>query len=386
MSRLFVGALTAGLITVAVPMEAGASVSVKQQWELSGSGAGALFGFDSALQGKTLVVGDANHGVAGAVFVYMKINSSWVKEATLIGKDSAKGDGFGNAVALEGKTLVVGAQAHNGARGAVYVFTGSGKSWTQTQELTVTPSGTYGQFGWSVAISGSTIVAGAPNVSGAAFVFTKSGLGKWTLRKELLAGGEANGDGFGYTLALNGSTLFAGSPFHGGLAGSVSVFTGSGSSWRQRAEFKGKDTASGDLFGIGELVASGTDVLVGAPYHAEGAGASYVFTGSGSSWKQQAELKGKDTVTQNHFGFGEAIDGSTIVVGADEHAPGGVAYVFTRSGTSWKQQAEFKGKDTAAGDAFGRWVSLSVTGSVATAAVGAPEHATNVGRVYIFRA
>jgi hypothetical protein len=386
MSRLLVGALSAGLITVAVPMEAGASVSVKQQWALSGSGAGVLFGFDTALQSKTLVVGDANHGVAGAVFVYMKINSSWVKEATLTGKDSAGGDGFGNAVALEGRTLVVGAQGHNGAHGAVYVFTGSGKSWTQTQELTVTPAGTYGQFGWSVAISGSTIVAGAPNVSGAAFVFTKSGLGKWTLRKQLTASDETNGDGFGYTLALNGSTLFAGSPFHGATAGSVYVFTGSGGSWKQRTEFRGRDTVASDNFGIGELAASGTDVLVGAPLHAAGAGASYVFTGSGSKWKQQAELKGKDTVAGDHFGFGEAIDGSTIVVGADRHAPGGMAYVFTRSGTAWKQQAEFKGKDTAAGDVFGRWVSLSVAGSVATVAVGAPEHATNIGRVYIFRA
>jgi hypothetical protein len=288
-------------------------------------------------------------------------------------------------VALDGTTLVVGAQGHNGARGAVYVFTGSGKTWTQSAELTVTPSGSYGQFGWSVAVSGSTIVAGAPNVEGAAFVFTKTG-SKWSLRKELLANNEKTGDGFGYSLAINGSTIFAGSPYHGGTAGAVYVFTGSGASWMQRTEFKGKDSVAGDNFGIGEITASGNDVLVGAPFHADGAGAAYVFTGSGASWKQQAELKGKDTKAGDHFGFGASIDGSTILIGADRHAPGGVAYIFTRSGTTWTQQAEFKGKDTASGDAFGRWVSLSVSGLVATVVVGAPLHAGTVGRVYIFRA
>jgi len=384
MSRLLVGALSAGLITLAVPLEAGASVTVTQQWALSG-GAGDQLGFDTALQGNTLVVGDAGHnGGSGAVFVYTHTKSVWTKEATLTGKDTIANDGFGNAVALQGSTLVVGAQAHNGARGAIYVFTGSGKSWKQTQELSVTPSGAYGQFGWSVAISGSTIVAGAPNVSGAAFVFTKSG-GPWTQRKQLTARDQVNGDGFGYTLAINGSTLFVGSPFHGATAGEVYVFTGSGNSWKQRTEFRGKDTVASDNFGIGELVASGPDVLVAAPFHAAGAGAAYVFTGSGGSWKQQAELKGKDTAAGDHFGFGEAIDGSTIVVGADRHAPGGVAYVFTRSGTTWKQQAEFKGKNTTTGDIFGRSVSLSATGSVVTAAVGAPFHASNAGSVYIFR-
>ena len=384
MSRLLVGALSAGLLTLAIPVEAGASVTVTQQAEFSGA-AGAQMGYDFAIQGTTLVIGDSGHNSGvGAVFVYSKIKTKWVKEATLVGKDTVAGDGFGNAVAMSGSTLVVGAQAHNGARGAIYVFTGSGKSWTQRQELTVTPSGNYGQFGWSVAVSGSTIVAGAPNVSGAAFVFTKSGLSPWKLRKQLVASDQVANDGFGFTLAVNGSTIFAGAPFHAG-AGRVYVFTGSGSSWLQRTEFKGNDTAAGDDFGIGELSVSGSDVLVGAPLHGLGAGASYVFTGSGKTWKQQAELKGKDTAAGDHFGFGEAIVGGTVVVGADKHASMGEAYVFTRSGTKWKQLVEFKGKDTTTGDAFGRWASLGVSGTVDTVVVGAPFHAASAGRVYVFK-
>ena len=116
-TRLFIGILAGSMATFAVPVAAGASVNVKQQWQLHGTATGDLFGFTTAMQGDTLVVGDQGHGAnAGAVFIYSKVHSTWVKEATLLG---SLGDGFGNAVALDGSTLVVGAQGQNGARGAV---------------------------------------------------------------------------------------------------------------------------------------------------------------------------------------------------------------------------------------------------------------------------
>jgi hypothetical protein len=70
LSHLLVGVITASLIAIAIPTAAGASVTVKQSWTLSGLASGDLFGLDTALQGNTLVVGDSSHGGTGVVFVY----------------------------------------------------------------------------------------------------------------------------------------------------------------------------------------------------------------------------------------------------------------------------------------------------------------------------
>jgi len=369
---------------LALPVGAGASVKVHQLAELSGkhASAGALQGYNSAVSGNTLVVGALGQGSSsGVAFVFTKSGTKWTQAATLKGKDTISGDQFGNAVAISGSTIVVGAEGHAGATGAVYVFRGSGKSWKQVAELTVPPSGTYGQFGWSVAISGHTLVAGAVNVEGAAFVFTESGSGKWSSAgTKILANDAASGDGFGYNVAISGSTIFASAPYHNAQAGAVYVFTGSGTTWTQRAKLAGKDTAASDNFGIGELSASGSSILVGAPLHKSGAGAAYLFSGSGSKWTQTAEFKARNGVANDHFGYGGAISGKTVVIGSDHRAPGGVAYVFVKGTKSWTQQAQFTAKDNKTSDAFGRWVSLVGTMAV----VGAPERSSATGATYIF--
>ncbi len=383
-SAVVVVAVAASLLATQVGT-AGA-LTVLQAAKLVGPGAtpGAFMGLNSAISGNTLVVGaQGNAASAGAAWVFTKSAGKWKESAKLLGSDTVAGDSFGNSVAISGSTIVVGAQGHNGAIGAAYVFTGSGKTWTQRAELTVPGSSTYGQFGWSVAISGTTIVVGAPNVEGAAFVFSEKTLNHWTLSKMLTASDEVTGDGFGYQVAAEGSQLFVSSPYHGGGAGAVYVLTGGGSNWTQHQELRGKDTVSGDNFGIGELSVSGSELLVGVPLRAAGAGAAYVFDEAAGKWSQAAELKAKDGAAGDHFGFGGAIAGSTIVVGAGRHAMKGSAYVFTGSKSKWTQQAEFTPKDAKAGDVFGRWVALEVNGSAATAEVGAPNN-NGVGAAYVF--
>jgi hypothetical protein len=117
--------------------------------------------------------------------------------------------------------------------------------------------------------------------------------------------------------------------------------------WVQQAELTTSDGKAHDTFGISVAV-SGNTIVVGAPGHPYGGGrgAAYVFVQSGTSWSKQAELRADDAVTNDWFGGSVAINGSTVVVGADQHpfvvnyGPGpGVAYVFVRSGTKWSQQA-----------------------------------------------
>jgi len=97
--------------------------------------------------------------------------------------------------------------------------------------------------------------------------------------------------------------------------------------------------------------------------------------------RQLAELKAQDTVAGDSFGTGVSISGTTLVIGAPGHAKNeGRAYVFTKTATGWAQVAKLKGSDTVANDFFGTSVAISGT----TALVGAYGHANGAGRAYVF--
>ncbi len=119
--------------------------------------------------------------------------------------------------------------------------------------------------------------------------------------------------------------------------------------------------------------------LVGSPAWARGARPQTARV----IGQQQGEFKGSDTVAQNGFGVSVAISGATVVAGAPGYAKSaGRAYVFAETGDAWKQAAELKGSDTAAGDYFG----YSVVTSGTTIVAGSPGYAKDSGRVYVFTA
>jgi hypothetical protein len=154
---------------------------------------------------------------------------------------------------------------------------------------------------------------------------------------------------------------------------------GSPSAGTQLAELKGSDTVSGDNFGASVAV-SGTTAVVGAWGHARFAGRAYVFTKTDAGWNQTAELTGSDTVADDQFGWSVAILGATAIVGAPQHANEvGAAYVFTKTTTGWKQVTELKGPDT---PPYGFGSSVAISGTTAIVGVaGATEYS---GRVYVF--
>ena len=124
-------------------------------------------------------------------------------------------------------------------------------------------------------------------------------------------------------------------------------------------ELQGSDTVAGDTLG-NSVAISGSTVIVGAYDHAKSAGRAYVFATTGSGWKQMAELQGPDTVAGDQFGSSVSVSGTTAVVGAGGHADhAGRAYVFAKTPSGWKQTAELKGSDTVAGDYFGWSVAIS---------------------------
>jgi hypothetical protein len=202
---------------------------------------------------------------------------------------------------------------------------------------------------------------------------------------ELRGSDSGDNDSFGQSVAVSGTTAVVGAPGHANGAGRAYVFSKTATGWKQVAELKGSDSVgddhsgynSGDNFG-GSVDISGTTAIVGAQNHQGDAGRAYVFTKTATGWKQVAELKGSDTVALDYFGSTVAISGTFAVVGA----PGAdEAYVFRKTATSWKQVAELKGSDTGfglSGDNFGASVAISDTRVLVGTDMG------ESGRTYVF--
>ncbi len=367
------------------------------------------------------------------------------QQAYLKASNTDPEDYFGRSVAASGETVVVGAPYEsspatgvNGRQydnsmqysGAAYVFVRIGTNWSQVAYLKASNTESADLFGWAVAISGDTIVVGAPNEdssttgingnqsnndsvdSGSAYVFVRSG-STWSQEAYLKASNTDPADFFGFAVAISGNTVVVGAGHERSnatgvngnqndnsfvFAGAAYVFTRGGTTWTQQAYLKASNTESSDAFGQAVAV-SGDTIVIGALNESSNAtgvngdennnaalqsGSAYVFVRIGTIWSQQAYLKASNTGSGDAFGCAVAVSGQTIVVGArreGSNATGvdgnqydnsaldsGAAYVFMRDGTNWGQNAYLKASNTNSGDAFG--FSVSVSGDVVV--VGAP--------------
>lgn len=336
-----------------------------------------------------LASGPRAHGQKSAADKSLAVIADpWIQNAVLTGSDAMGSDFFGYSIAMDGNTVVVGSPFHNEDQGAAYVFVRSGGKWTQQAKLTASDGAELDEFGSCVAVNGSTIVVGAPFHSvgsnlyqGAAYVFVENG-GTWTQQVELTASDGGEGDFFGSSIVVSASTIAVGALVQpvgsSQLVGAAYVFSESGGTWTQQAELRASDATSSDSFGSSVAISGGT-LVVGDDRHTVGAnqsqGAAYVFVESGGTWKQHAELIASDGTANEQFGTSVAISGSTVAVGAPNHPVGtnqfqGAAYVFVESGGIWTQQAELISPDGAWLDQFGS--SVAVSGS--TVLVGASNH------------
>jgi hypothetical protein len=205
-----------------------------------------------------------------------------------------------------------------------------------------------------------------------------------------LTGGEELGEGrFGRSVALSadGDTALVGGPRDSSEAGAVWVFARTGSTWTQQAKLVGGEESGAGHFGRSvALSADGNTALIGAP-NDEGGGAAWVFTRSGSTWTQQAKLTGAGESGSGWFGQSVALsaDGQTALVGGYvDHSDTGAAWVFARSGSTWEQQgAKLTGGDEESGEGeFGWSVALSAEGD--TALVGGRKDDEGIGAAWVF--
>ncbi|MFP7754683.1 FG-GAP repeat protein [Thermodesulfobacteriota bacterium B35] len=403
----------------------------------SDGAAGDVFGKSVAIDGDIVVVGAPEHATGshlrqGVVYVFKK-NVNWQdisQQAKLTVNNGAYGDRLGSSVAIDNGVIVAGAIGVAG-QGAAYVFDSRGAEWhdmTQTAKL----SSLYGRigdwFGYSVAISGDTVVVGAMmhtvsgnSEQGTACVFVKPS-GGWTDMAEetadLKASDGAENEHFGRSVAIWKDDIVVGADATGpggrNFQGAVYVFHQPDTGWAnhatltENAKLMASDGDEYDYLGHSVDI-QGNTVVAGAPgFHATGQqdlGAAYVFQRSGSDWvnmEETAEFRADDAMPDDHFGSSVAIDDNTVVVGSPYHNYSGTSsnglpfvvfnmgavYVFEKPSGGWhdmRSGALLRSSDGEAEDHLGSSVAISGTTIVA----GAPDHDINSngdqGAAYVFQ-
>jgi len=342
------------------------------------------FGYSVFVSGDTALIGAPGYdSIKGAAYVFTISDSNWTQQAKLTASDGVAHNRFGWSVSVSGDTALIGAYEYNSYQGAAYVYTRSGSNWRQQAKLTASDGVQGDNFGYSVFVSGDTALIGAygcNDYKGAAYVFTRSG-SSWTQQAKLNPTDGVPGDHyFGWSVFVSDGTALIGAYGYKGLQGAAYVFTGSGSSWTQQAMLTAPDGEQGDNFGY-SVSMSGDTALIGAYGCNYGRGAVYVYTRSGSSWTQQAKLTASDSTAMDNFGFSISVSGDTALIGAYGcNSFQGAAYVYTRSGSSWTQQAKLTASDGATFNYFGYTVFVSGD----TALIGAWRINTWTGAVYVF--
>jgi len=354
--------------------------------------AGDFFGHAVAIEGDTAIISaDTENGSTGAVYIFTRSGNEWTQQQKLVASDATAADNFGHSVAIDGDTIAIGAlQKTIGGlpnAGAVYIFTRSGGTWSQQQRLTATTPVNGGNFGASVAIDGDTMMIGSQfgggSLYGAVYYLTRSG-NTWTEQQELLSNETTILQRFGSSVDIDGDTVVIGEWANGGAPdpdGAIHIFEKSGSTWTrlQRIDaYIDKSNFGWDVAIRNDLImASAPDPIASSP------GYVYYFTRSGNTWSLQQRLEASDGANGNQFGHSIAFDGDTAIIGAPAIGASddlGDAYIFTRSGNTWTEQQSITARDIATGDDFG--FSVALDGD--TVLVGAESENSNTGAVYGF--
>jgi hypothetical protein len=386
---------------------AGGGLSVSEQARLDpNGGTPTRFGHALGISGDLCVVGDPWLSMGqGRAYVYVRSGSSWTFEAEFLPPTPKTFEMFAEAVAVDGDRIVIGVpleKAFGTFPGAAYVYVRSGTTWAQEAQLFSSVPMANDEFGYAVTISGDTIAVGAwgedhtnQNDAGAVYVFVWNGA-TWIEQARLVGIGSLDNDYFGRALDLDGDTLLVGESRDdtpaGTRAGSASVFVRTGTVWNLQQKLTASDAQMEDRFGR-SVALHGDTVVVGAPQEdgpGSNSGAAYVFTRAGTVWTEEAKLAPTKHSAGDRFGRDVEVDGATVAVGAPDVAHSGFAeagtmYFFARAGTTWTQRGESTSSTPSSGSFYGQSVAIDgATLAVGSPADGGPGLGVDEGAVFLY--
>ncbi len=298
-----------------------------------GTSAAPLFGYSVAISGGHIAVGllddDTLANGCGSVFTYELRNGVWTEESHLLPPDVQLGASFGRTLALSGDTLIVGARGVDGPlsqSGAAYVYVHGPTGWTLQQKLFPSDPAPDGKFGWSVALQGNLAAVSAIDAyesgqrSGAVYLFWRNGLA-WTQIARFADSKLPANVQLGWSLALDGGVLVAGAIDQSGsstFAGAAYVWRESLGHWYPDAILRARDMDADDLFGSSVAV-RGSRIVVGAPTDDDigfMSGAVVAYQRIGGAWTQGPRIESSDLGASDNFGASFALDRTRLIVGA----------------------------------------------------------------------
>jgi len=377
--------------------------------------AGDLFGWSVSISGDTVMVGayggDDNGHDSGSAYIFSRDwggSNNWGEVKKITASDGAHDDSFGNSVSISGATAIIGAfyDGYNGtASGSAYVFSCDQRgvdNWGEVKKITSSDGAGAGYFGYSVSISGDTVIVGAEGGSGSAYIFSRDqgGADNWGEVKKITASDGASNDHFGVSISISGDTAIVGS-YHDddnvSWSGSAYIFSrdqGGADNWGEVKKIITSHGAYSDMFGRSVSI-SGDTAIVGARYDSDNGyyfGSAYIFSrdqGGVDNWGEVKKITASDGDIED-FGVSVSISGDMAIVGAplddDNGFWSGSAYIFSRDqggANNWGQVKKLTASDGYYYDEFGN--SVSISGD--TAIVGAhhnDEFFTYYGSAYIF--
>jgi len=359
-SILSLGSLTHVAVAAASPDDGSPSALIEKQKFTSDDGAtDDQFGWSIAVGRNMALVGAPNTTIGenpgqGAVYVFRRTDGQWVQSDKLTADDGGEGDAFGISVAMSGQTAIIGAPNTETFRGAAYVFRFADGTWTQTQKLVASDGTEFNQFGWSVALRGTTALIGSTSATfdgnssqGAVYAFDAAG-DSWIESQKFSSAQGASGDAFGWSVALDGATALIGTGFvtvrGNEFQGAAYVFVRSGNLWVQRQRLTADNGDEFDFFGSAVALEDGV-ALIGAESAAtdgnpfSNQGAVYRFARSDGTWTQTQILAASDGESSDAFGHSVTLQNGKALIGATGVTVGGVstagaAYVFRPAGDS----------------------------------------------------
>ena len=347
-----------------------------------------------AKDGHVVLFGGMTHSSGPYAHVWEYLARSWSEVPfTVTSANAQDGGDFGWAVAADSSIVVVGAPdetvGEDGFAGHAYTFSATTGALLTT--LTSPNAQSSGVFGRTVAVSGSTVVVGAPLESaggfsdaGGAYVFNgKTG----HLISTLADPNEENGGEFGTSVAISGTTAVVGA-----IGVEVSSFSNAGEAYSFDsstgaliADLSNPSPATGSEFGTSVGI-EGNVVVVGAPEFVSGSGAAYTFDASNGTLVET--YSSPNPVSGGDFGFSVAIDSSLVVIGAPDQTSGGLsqagnAYAFTLTGGLVQS---FSSPNAQVDGRFGGAVGVSGTSALVGALFETAGGQTDAGRAYLFDA
>ncbi len=305
---------------------------------IPGAAAGEHLGAHVAIANSTLVVAGDNSATAQ---IFLRKYDAWLPAVVLSLPDAVTGTVVLSVAATDIAEPAYMSAAIGSSAGSVAYFETEPAGWALREVIPAPNGATGGQFGAAVAIGGwgDLIVVGAPGGAGHVYAYhyapTNNSPVEWVLQAEVTPANPLPNDHFGTALAFSGDTLVIGAPGDvTSSSGRAYVFIRIGPTWSEQAKLQASNGDFGDRFG--EAVAIyGDTIVIGARGEASGSnsnpadnsapgrGAAYVFTRTGGVWSQQAYLKPPGS---GGVGFGTSVGmhGDTLVVGAPQDGSGAV--------------------------------------------------------------